>query len=177
MNAESIARIDGILESAVTELFALHGIRLKRAESTELRVEEPFAATIGFTSERIAGALVLIASRELASQSLPANLKSPAASDSIIGDWSGELSNQVLGRLKTRLCAIGVEIALSTPTVFAGKELRHLKPAYPLSMVLAFEGCGALIVEIQASIRGDFEVSEEVEAENAAPPEGEALFF
>jgi hypothetical protein len=177
MNAESLTRIDGFLSSAVIELFASHGIGLSEVEYRGQGIEEPFASTIGFTSARLVGVLVLTASRGLAELSLPAVLKSGPVTDGIVADWTGELSNQVLGRLKNRFYAVGLEIALSTPTVFAGKELRHFSQPSSIYRSIMFAGDGSLLAEFQADYQEDFEIGEGKIAEEEAPPEGEALFF
>lgn len=177
MKAESVSRIDGFLASSTVELFASHGVAVHEVDYRHQGIDEPFASTIGFTAERILGVLVLTVSRGLAEASLPASLRVPGVADEIVADWAGELSNQFLGRLKNRFYAAGVEIALSTPTVFAGKELRHFAQPSPLYRSLYFEGAGSLLVEFQADYGEDFELGEEAEGRDEGPPEGEALFF
>jgi CheY-specific phosphatase CheX len=44
-------------------------------------------------------------------------------------DWIGELANQLVGRLKTRLKAHGIEIRLSAPISLAGERMRHVSAA------------------------------------------------
>jgi hypothetical protein len=177
MNAESLSRIDGYLSAAVVELFSSHGLGLKETQYRGQGIEEPFASTIGFTSSRLVGVLVLTASRSLAESSLPANLRKGRPTDEIIADWTGELSNQALGRLKNRFYSVGIEIALSTPTVFAGQGLRHFFQPSAIYRSLMFEGEGSLLAELQANCEDGFEIGEEKPGAEAAPPEGEALFF
>jgi len=177
MKTESLSRIDAFLVSSTLELFASHGVALREVEYRTEGIDEPFASTIGFTAERILGVLVLTVSRALAEASLPSNLRAARATDEIVADWAGELSNQCLGRLKNRFYAAGVEIALSTPTVFAGKELRHFAHPSPLYRSLYFEGPGSLLVEFQAHYGEDFELGEEGAVQEESPPEGEVLFF
>jgi CheY-specific phosphatase CheX len=177
MNADSLARIDGFLSSAVRELFAAHGLSLSEVEYRGQGVEVPFASTIGFTSSKIVGVLVLTASRDLVALSLPENLKKGKISDEMIADWTGELSNQALGRLKNRFYAAGIDIALSTPAVFAGKELRHFFQPSIVYRSIMFGGAGALLAEFQANCESGLEIEEERPTEEPAPPEGEALFF
>lgn len=95
----------------------------------------------------------------------------------MIADWTGELSNQLLGHLKKRFSAVGIDIALSTPTVFAGEGLRHFSRPSPLLRRLLFVGGGALLVEFQAEFGSDFEIGEAGADQEASLPEGEALFF
>jgi CheY-specific phosphatase CheX len=177
MNAESLSRIDGFLSSSIKDLFASHGLKLTEVEYRGQGIDVPFASTIGFTSPRLVGVLVITASRDLAERSLPEGLRKAKHTDEMIADWTGELSNQALGRLKNRLYAVGIEIALSTPTVFAGKELRHFFQPSATYRSLMFEGDGTLFAEFQANCEDGFEIGEEMEIDEAAPPEGEALFF
>ncbi len=177
MNADSLARIDLFLSSSTTELFASHGLRINEAASRAEGIEAPFAATIGFTASRMLGVLVLTMSRALALRSLPPNLQKTAIGDEIVADWVGELSNQLLGRLKNRFYAAGVEIALSTPTVFAGRDLRHFTQPSLVYRSLFFEGEGTLLVEFQADCDAAFELGEGGQGPDEGPPEGEVLFF
>jgi CheY-specific phosphatase CheX len=177
MNPQSLSRIDGFLTSSVKELFASLGLTLKETEYRGQGIDVPFASTIGFTSPKLVGVLVLTASRDLVARSLPANLKSGNPSDAIVADWTGELSNQALGRLKNRFYAVGIEIALSTPTVFAGKELRHFFQPSAIYRSIMFEGEGAILAELQADCAQGLEIGEEIRGEKESPPEGEALFF
>lgn len=38
-------------------------------------------------------------------------------------DWTGEMTNQLLGRVKRRFCALGRDFQVSTPTAIEGREL------------------------------------------------------
>jgi len=176
MNQESLQRIDGFLESSLIELFASHGASLKTSPDRGGGIDEPIAATIGFTSTNMHGVLVLTASRELAAGTLPKNLQSGAPGDEIVADWTGELSNQMLGRLKNRFHAAGIDITLSTPIVFVGKEMRHYSKESPIQRSLYFAE-GRIMVEFHADYEKDLEISSEASAASAAPPEGDILFF
>jgi CheY-specific phosphatase CheX len=139
-------------------------------------MENPLTATIGFTSINLRGLLVLTVERALAAQSLPPNLRQGQPGDEIVADWTGELSNQLLGRLKSRFRPAGIDISLSTPIVFMGKEMRHFSNATPIQRML-FLSEGRILVEIQANYDRDFELIEEGENPEPSQPEGEALFF
>lgn len=209
MKQESIERLDALLAEAAAQLFSSHGVGLGRADpaaggagaSRETAVEAAFSAAIGFTAPALRGALVLSLDSPLVRESLPPNLKGPGLSDATLADWTGELANQLLGRLKGKLVAYGVEIALGTPVVFAGREMRHYcrKPA--LSRRLAFRAEGAtaaggsgaagasgfagaascagagLRLELEADLEGELELGEPSAASADALDEGEAMFF
>jgi CheY-specific phosphatase CheX len=176
MNPESLQRIDGFLSSSTQELFKAHGIAVAPSSLKRADVESPLTATIGFTSEDLRGLLVLTLGRSLAARSLPPNLREGEPGDEIMADWTGELSNQLLGRLKNRFHAAGIDISLSTPIVFMGKEMRHFTNASPIRRTLFFAE-GSVLVEFQANFDQDFEIPEENENLEQSQPEGEALFF
>jgi len=176
LNAESLSRLDEYLESSAKQLFDSNGIQIEAVAEGE--IDTPFASTIGFTSPRLRGALVLSLSRELVAASLPANLRAGDPNLGILADWTGELSNQLLGRLKNRLCAAGIDIALSTPIVFFGKEMRNVSHRPPLYRALRFKsGSGRGSAEFQAEFAADLELVEAGLQNESATPEGEALFF
>ena len=177
MNQESLARIDGFLLASAEELFGFHGVAIEARPEGKGEVEEPFTSSIGFTSDSMKGALVLTVARSLARASLPANLRDSGREDDFLADWVGELSNQMLGRLKNRFTASGLQIALSTPIVFVGREMRHFFRPSPIKRVLEFSGQGGMVAEFLASYERDFEVSEAGADADRSPPEGEVLFF
>jgi CheY-specific phosphatase CheX len=176
MTQESLQRIDSFLESSTQDLFKSQGMEVTQDPRRKAEAANPLAATIGFTSENLRGFLMLTLDRDLASRSLPPNLREGAASEEILADWTGELSNQLLGRLKGRFCPAGIEISLSTPIVFTGKEMHRFPNTAPIQRTLFFAE-GRLIVEIQASYDRDFEIPEESERSEPGRPEGEVLFF
>jgi chemotaxis protein CheX len=176
MTLESLGRMDGFLASSTTELFKSHGLAVGPSPGSASEEGDCLTATIGFTSAELRGTLVLALDRGLAANSLPGHLKGRDESDEIVADWAGELSNQLLGRLKNRFHSVGVDISLSTPVVFAGKELRHYCNETAIRRTLRFEE-GRILVELMASLDRDFEIPANGEMPEPGQPEGEALFF
>lgn len=76
----------------------------------------PVAAQLDFTGEQLGGSLYLVCSREVVERSYPLHGPDyePVEHDAM-QDWVGELSNQLLGRVKNRLVPYGVRILLNTP--------------------------------------------------------------
>jgi chemotaxis protein CheX len=176
MVQESLQRIDGFIASSAQELFKSHGMEIAPSSRRLACVEDPLTATIGFTSADLRGLLVLTLGRGTAAQCLPSTLRSAEPGDEILADWTGELSNQMLGRLKNRFRTVGIDISLSTPIVFMGKEMRHFLNPSPVHRTLFFaEGC--ILVELQANCDKDYEIPEASESLEPEQPEGEALFF
>ena len=177
MNEGSLARIDSFISASTLELFGSQGVKMDALPSVEVRMTEPLASSIGFTSDNMKGVLVLVVEKTLAMASLPANLKAKHCDDELLADWVGELSNQLLGRLKTRFLASGLQIVLSTPIVFVGREMRHFFRPSPIQRKLGFGGAGEAAVELLANYKRDFEIVEGESSAEPGTPEGEVLFF
>jgi CheY-specific phosphatase CheX len=178
MNEQSVKRIESFMESAVAELFRSCGLEAARKDDPPPALERPLVATIGFTAPKIHGFLILSLDRELVAASLPENLRGSAAKESIVADWAGELSNQLLGRLKNRFHAVGVDIALSTPLVFVGKEMHYFAHcSLRKSIGFSVSGLGDCVAELQGDCPPEFEVGEAKASDGSAAGEGEVLLF
>jgi hypothetical protein len=70
-----------------------------------------------------------------------------------------------------------LDIALGTPTVFAGQGLSHFSHQSPIFRCLAFENSARCLVEFQADYSPDFELEEKATDDGSALAEGEVLFF
>lgn len=177
MNEVSLSIIDSLINETVVELLQAHGVHLSATGYCIDDVPEPFAATIGFTSEHLRGILVLILDRSLALSSLPAFKREAPADDKLVADWTGELANQLLGRLKNGLHDYGLDIALGTPTVFAGQGMNHFSHKSPIFRCLSFEKNARCLVEFQADYSPGFELQKQVNTAGDALAEGEVMFF
>jgi CheY-specific phosphatase CheX len=121
LDQRSLALLDTALEDTTLALFESIGVRLWRA-SVPPQASDDIAASIGFAGAELRGALVLISSRRLVHQALPREVADREA-DEQLADWMGELTNQLLGRVKNRLLRYGVALAMGTPTVVFGNAL------------------------------------------------------
>ena len=79
------------------------------------------AAAIGFAGPSLNGTLAVAFRRPLLDRLSPLT---GMPQELAHGDWIGELSNQLLGRLKNKLVPYGLDIRLGTPAVVEGRELR-----------------------------------------------------
>jgi CheY-specific phosphatase CheX len=102
-----------------------------------------------FSGPGVSGHLVLDAPegklRRIHEKVLPKKDASPHA----LGDMGGEILNQTMGRIKTKLSRFGVPIELGLPMVVMGKEiiLRSRRAAPALIFDFAVFGSGHLFVE------------------------------
>ncbi len=79
-----------------------------------------YAAVVGFTGERVRGALGIIASQDAIRDTYPeSSLKEQVDPH----DWVGELANQALGRMKSGLLRTGIAAHTAIPVVLSGVSL------------------------------------------------------
>jgi chemotaxis protein CheX len=57
-------------------------------------------------------------------QSYPTQLKNAPEAGVDVFDWAGELANQLLGRIKNRIAARGVDLITSTPKVMLAQHFQ-----------------------------------------------------
>ena len=82
-----------------------------------------FSASIGLSGDNISGALVVTCARDSLLKSHPQRDQKAEHSEEDLGDWSGEIANQVIGLLKRSASGYGVSFYIGTPTVIRGHEL------------------------------------------------------
>jgi len=161
-----------VASAACQELFSRYGVMVRRADDTDQPVSPDFllCSVIGFTGRDVRGTLVLALTEELSGLSNPTS-----HSQTTQRDWVGELSNQLLGRIKMELLKRGVEIYLNLPAVLLGQHLAPLPRSQlkPLKFALA-NGAAAVWIELDA--RPGFKI-EAAEAGDPGPAAGDALLF
>jgi CheY-specific phosphatase CheX len=137
MNSESLRRLNDIITEAVRSLFASRGMeaRLRPVELDATPTSCDMVCSIGFTSDIMRGCLVLAMPSSLVLATLPPE----ATSSDAASDWLGELSNQLLGRIKNRLIPYGVAFALSTPSVVVGERLFRRPSKIPVAVAHVFD--------------------------------------
>lgn len=129
-------------------------------------------AIIGFAGDGIAGSLALSTSHSCLGGL--AKLGNTEMSE----DWLGELSNQLLGRMKRRLASHGASFGLSTPVVIAGERLRLStgQQKEPIARCALGSDIGRVQVLLEIDFRDGFALTEE-SVEDGSLIEGEALLF
>jgi CheY-specific phosphatase CheX len=163
---------------ACQELFGRYGVAVQKADETAAPVSPDFllCSVIGFTGRDVRGSLVLALTEELSGLSNPVSGPHSIAGDRLTQrDWVGELSNQLLGRIKIELLKCGVEIYLNLPAVLLGQHLAPLPRAQlkPLKFTLS-NGAAAVWIEIEA--RPGFRIDTGKAAEHG-PGAGDTLLF
>lgn len=167
-----------LLLDACGDTFSQAGRTVSAAPDRGGRVEphEAMAACIGFSGDGVRGALVFVAPASLFRDTYP--VVGADLSDRDLADWAGEIANQLLGRLKNRLVARGLDFRLSMPAVLSGRELNTEGRNHPTSVNLDVN-VGSQLAIMQLEIERDGGVA--ALAPNAPPSEsfgeGEAMLF
>jgi hypothetical protein len=122
MNTSGWRQVGDIVVETTLKLFRTLGVELAYTGSPDPIpcADELTVAVIGFAGSQMRGSLVMGATRQALRLSHPL---AGRADDDSLRDWGGELSNQLIGRIKIRLLAHEIVIQLGTPTTMSGHEL------------------------------------------------------
>jgi len=118
-NSELEIQVSALGRDACNELFGAYGVTLAETKkSWETADERLLSGSMGFVGQKVRGTCLLATTEKSLSASCPTQGK--------LRDWIGELTNQFVGRLKTKLLAAGVEVFVTTPIVLAGVRIQPL---------------------------------------------------
>jgi CheY-specific phosphatase CheX len=124
---EGIATKIGTLgTNACADLFSAYGLELEPGSSGASwgGNDQPLlSGSIGFVGRRIRGTCLLATEERCLLATCPEQ-------GVAMRDWIGELTNQFMGRLKTKLLAHGVEVFVTTPIVLSGVRIQPLPRAH-----------------------------------------------
>jgi CheY-specific phosphatase CheX len=173
---KSLETLDALIGSACRALFESVGAKLEPVDKV-VSAGDDVGATIGFTGSVLRGALVMISTKRLIQKVLPPEIV-PGASDTQVADWMGELTNQLLGRIKNKLLSYGVTLEMSTPTVIFGLELARKDTGASVRRHLAFRHENhPLLISFDAVGAPDLELSIPEEPVDPGIAEGELALF
>jgi CheY-specific phosphatase CheX len=165
---ETQKAVEDMAEEACLSLFDAYGVRLElRAPDSSASTSPSLTGIIGFTGRGITGMCLIDASEAPLAASNPAG-------GSLLRDWVAELSNQLAGRLKHKLLAMGVEVYITTPIVLRATRIEPLPRTKLMPRTFhAHDGFVKLWVEVETTpgfqmVPGSAE---------GAVAEGEALLF
>jgi CheY-specific phosphatase CheX len=135
------------------------------------------AGFIGFAGA-LRGSLMISGPARVFHNTHPAALTATELSKTDLFDWTGEIANQLLGRIKRRFCERGRDFEASTPTAIEGRELVRRFPGRTgvLDLTLTVGGdIVSICFEVMAPADGQLfpEPAEPIEVSN----EGELLLF
>ena len=171
---EAITLMGGLVQDAVRALFGTYGVKVDLDGSLMERTlgAAQLVSIIGFSSQNISGALLLALPNSLVERALP-------APDASLADWSGELANHLLGRLKNPLLDYQVVIDMSLPVVISGDGLRLPARTRPMTQYDSFASdWGQLLVRMEFEVTPALElVRESGPSQKQSMDEGELLLF
>jgi len=148
------------------EMFAAYGVPLQPRAGEFLDSENlVFAAAIGFVGVDVRGSCLLVG------DSAPIALSSPNGN---ARDWTGELANQLIGRLKRKFLGFGLEIQLTMPVVLSGVRLQPSARNQRAPRVFG-TGNGSIMIWVEIESEPGFALGEQIDAD--AGTEGEVLLF
>lgn len=167
-DAQLLAEI--LTADSCRELFADLGCPLEETDAPMERSDGlSFCAIVGFSGASLRGSLVL-------GISPPAITAVTAAIQNSPRDLMGELSNQLLGRLKNKLLPYGVELFLTIPVVLRGEHFAPM-PRAELNPVRFCLGGGNVWLWIEVECFDGFEMRLEPSQSMVPMAEGDALLF
>ncbi len=155
-------------QEAMHELFAAYSLETELSDARRV-FDGPNLGLMGFTAPNLKGSVTLVVPSEV-------SFATQAGSDPL--DWTGELTNQYLGRLKNKLISYGVLLDLATPLVVSGLEVSLPGPEASDSSCV---GCNTEVGPVHAviSVRTGpgFALLDEPLPSGRVPSEGECLLF
>lgn len=105
-----------LTKNCSVELFETYGVSLEFCPD-HLDPAIELAGIIGFTRDHMRGAMIVGTTSSVLEKSQAATRNSSRR------DWSAELANQLLGRVKNRMVARGVDLQMTTPLAVRGQAL------------------------------------------------------
>jgi CheY-specific phosphatase CheX len=163
--SDTTRSIQSLAGAACVELMEAYGVALAPSSGWGDSDEVMFSGVMGFVGDSVRGTCLLAAPR--------AAVEAAAPNGAAARDWVGELSNQLVGRLKGKLLARGATIALSTPVVVRGVKLSPL-PRTDVEPVVFQSPGGKVLVWLEVEVEDGFQLGEERALQAT---EGELLVF
>jgi hypothetical protein len=174
VSGEGISLVDGLVQDAARALFETYGLKLNLDGSPVAKTLQAvqIIASIGFSSPVLSGSLLLALPDTLVERTMP-------TPDANLADWSGELANQLLGRLKNQLLHYEVVINLALPVVITGGDFRLPAKTRRLTRHFSFVSeAGRMFIRTEMEFSPTVElVRQETANAQASFDEGELLLF
>jgi hypothetical protein len=160
-NESLSVRMGGLAANACEELFRAYGVELTATgDRWQLSDEPVLSGVMGFVGLHLRGTCLLAGADGPLAATCPEGGRTR--------DWIGELTNQLVGRLKTKLLTRGVEVALTTPIILSGARLQPV-PRGPLLPTVFSSNSGFVLVWVESEAVGGLKLG----SENPQPQRGE----
>jgi CheY-specific phosphatase CheX len=166
-----------VMEASVRELFDSYGLACSlSAEHGESPTESvELGSIVGFRGKGIRGGLAFVAPLDLIAKLLPVP-RDVTRADLQLRDWSAEIANQLVGRIKNKLSSRTLDFDVGTPVCFTGKSIRlvFLPDADGLSLAVTAAD-STVRIHLDCTLSSDI-VGGELDPLRIVP-EGEVLLF
>ena len=168
-----------LFEEAFSDLFADHEINVEKKDFSELECTETSMCIIGAGSAHLKLSICLNAEKSVLQGTYPANLGEP--NDEKLTDWIGELSNQLMGRLKNKLINYECRVSMNIPTIVYGQNMGMVLPKKSVVTSYSFSSKVGQIntmlsIITKPEIENEFDFNAP-SADGGPSEEGELMFF
>ena len=154
-NQEVTRVVQEMASLACRELFEAYGVGLKPTVSSPHDLAEVlYCGVMGFVGQGVRGSCLLAASQAPLEASRPA--------EGPVRDWIGELTNQLVGRMKAKLLLRGAGVVMTTPIVLRGEHLAPL-PRKNMPPIAFAAQSGLVLLWVELEVDDDFVLKAESE--------------
>lgn len=176
MSSQIPDRLQAIVVQSTKDFFLANGISHVNS-STANPPAYQWSGVIGFTGSQITGSLVVACQDGLLNATHPnLSMGMPVAKDDLV-DWLGEITNQILGRIKNLSLEYGVGFSLASPSVVKGESLAIPKQGKTAICSLTFDtGEHQFSIFFAAQIDPNFNFDTAVKSIKTVA-EGESMLF
>ncbi len=146
-----IEDLDELLTAALTDLFStMLRLEVVRAplEANPLNGESHIAGSVGFTG-RLNGVIYVHTTAGFARRLTATLLQLPESEvtdNEMISDAMGEITNMLVGQVKSRLCDRGMPCVLTVPSVVRGNNFRVEAMSSSQGCLLSFKTDGSRLL-------------------------------
>ncbi|MEJ7735586.1 MAG: chemotaxis protein CheX [Polyangiaceae bacterium] len=180
MDADAWRRVNDMVIECTLATLQGTGVAVTEArESRQLESELSNVAVMGFAGFHMRGAVLLATSDELLMRTFPRPAAEGGADRDALLDWSGELLNHLMGRIKAELGMHGILIEPGTPTTISGVGVRvgaATRNAHCTPHRFQVDG-DAFLVRFEALERPGAELSEQADHSRTVGGPGDVLLF
>jgi len=172
MDAASSTILRNYLSNSVNEIFTIAGVQLLpiRPSCGSFAHESRVLGFISFTGNQMRGSITLNLPAMLVSRVYPKSAAS-AADEYDLRDCTGELLNQIVGRLKAHLLRHAIALELSAPSTLCRARGRPPRSRAPGAIELHFSSSeGNATVTFDAVARRSVDLKVAVTTDVAVPP-------
>jgi len=182
MHAKEAIELQKLVIEASQHVLPACGIAVAEPEADDPATSDGIphiVAFMGFTGDVLRGTLAIVAPVDLLRAAYPLPLGDSTRWQLEVYDWTGEVANRLLGRIKLGLSARGADIEASTPRVMQGEQLHVTRSTKGTVCSAAFRvGSGVVRVWFDAvSTEGRDVFAVPASAAASTPPEGDVLLF